>query len=62
MYCQRPEVKRIVVPGRPKTPQTLTYQQCFEMAMKHDDLFVCHAVVDPADEGYGDIERLNRLS
>src|SRR2546428_1777505 len=42
--------------GRPKTPQTLTYEQCLEMAMKHDDLFVCHAVVDPAVQGYDDIE------
>ena len=49
------------IPGRPKTPQTLTYEQCFEIAMKHDDLFVCHAVVDPADQGFGDIDRLHRL-
>src|SRR5438067_13709137 len=35
------------IPGRPKTAQNLTYQQCFEMAMKHDDLFVCHPDVDP---------------
>ena len=43
------------VRGRPMTPQTLTYEQCFEMAMKHEDLFVCHAVVDPAVQGYDDI-------
>ena len=29
--------------------------------MKHEDLFVCHAVVDPAVQGYDDIQRLHRL-
>src|SRR5436309_6005435 len=46
------------VPGRPKSAQTLTYEQCRDIAMKHEDLFVLHAVVDPADQGYEDIHRL----
>jgi predicted TIM-barrel fold metal-dependent hydrolase len=49
------------IAGRPKTPQTLTYEQCRDIAMKHEDLFVLHAVVDPAEQGFNDIERLHRL-
>jgi predicted TIM-barrel fold metal-dependent hydrolase len=49
------------IAGRPKTPQTLTYEQCRDIAMKHEDLFVLHAVVDPADQGYDEIHRLHEL-
>ena len=30
----------------------LSYEQCIELAMKHEDLFVPHAVIDPAEVTY----------
>lgn len=39
----------------------LTYEQCIDMAMKHEDLFVPHAVVDPADQTFDDIHRLHEM-
>jgi predicted TIM-barrel fold metal-dependent hydrolase len=39
----------------------LTYEQSIEMAQKHEDLFVPHAVVDPEDTTYERIHQLNRL-
>ncbi len=39
----------------------LTHEQCIEMAAKHEDLFVPHAVVDPQETSYERVHELNRM-
>ena len=39
----------------------LTYERSLEMAMKHEDLFVPHAVVDPEETTYERIHELKRV-
>lgn len=39
----------------------LSYEQSFELAMRHEDLFVAHAVVDPEEITYERIHQLHRL-
>ncbi len=39
----------------------LTYEQSIELAMRHEDLFVPHAVVDPEETTYERVHELQRL-
>jgi predicted TIM-barrel fold metal-dependent hydrolase len=39
----------------------LTYEKCLETAMKHEDLFVPHAVIDPAEVTYERVYQLNEM-
>ncbi len=39
----------------------LSYEQCLELAMKHEDLFVPHAVIDPAEVTYERVYQLHGL-
>ena len=39
----------------------LSYEQCIELAMKHEDLFVPHAVIDPAEVTYERVYQLRAM-
>jgi len=39
----------------------LPHEQCLELAMKHDDLFIPHAVVDPQETTYERIHELKEM-
>jgi predicted TIM-barrel fold metal-dependent hydrolase len=39
----------------------LSYEQSLELALRHEDLFVPHAVIDPGEASYDEVHRLREL-